>query len=180
MNVWELFMIGLGLSMDAFAAAVAQGLQMKEARLARAVAVAGTFGLFQALMPVMGYLMGERFEARIVPIDHWIAFALLTFLGSKMLWDARDKGTPSAPGPLWLVGLATSMDALAVGVTFAFMRVAILPAAALIGMVTFSLSLTGVCLGNLFGARHEKSAQRLGGMLLMGMGVKLLLTHLLA
>ena len=188
MGIIELALIGVGLSMDAFAVAVCKGLGMKRLNLRQALVIALFFGGFQALMPVAGWLLGTGFQSYITPVDHWIAFALLAFIGGKMLWDAfreDDDGETSQAGEgrldlkeLAMLAVATSIDALAVGITFAFLQVDIVPAVSLIGAITLALSFAGVAIGHFFGARFEKPATIVGGVVLILIGCKILLEHL--
>ena len=185
MGFLELFLIGVGLSMDAFAVAVCKGLCMKRINRAHALVIALFFGGFQALMPTLGWILGTQFERYIVSFDHWIAFALLAFIGGKMIREAihedveEEKCTYGLDlKELLLLAIATSIDALAVGITFAFLRVSILPAASLIGITTFLLSLAGVVIGNRFGSRYKKKAEICGGVILILIGTKILLEHL--
>lgn len=187
MGFVELFLIGVSLSMDAFAVAVCKGLGMKRLNMRQALVIAAFFGGFQALMPVAGWALGTGFQSLIEPVDHWIAFGLLAFIGVKMLYDAFTEGGASAQEAedarldvreIALLAVATSIDALAVGVTFAFLQVDIAPAAALIGATTFVLSLGGVAIGHQFGSRFEKPATIAGGAVLILIGLKTLLEHL--
>lgn len=186
MSIGELWLIGIGLSMDAFAAAMCKGLGMKNLRWGQDAGIALLFGAFQGLMPLAGWLLGKRFEGYITPVDHWIAFALLTYIGGKMIWDALHEQPESEEQDesalnlkeLLILAVATSIDALAVGISFAFLQVNILPAATLIALTTFGLSLAGVAIGHQFGARFQTGAQIAGGGVLMLMGVKILLEHL--
>ena len=192
MGVLEILSIGVGLSMDAFAVALCKGLGMKRINYRHALVIALFFGAFQMLMPLIGWALGTQFERFITPIDHWIAFVLLAFIGAKMLVDAFRGGEDdsadangSAAGKLdlrelFMLAVATSIDALAVGITFAFLRVDILPASSLIGVTTFVISLAGVAVGNRFGARFEKPATIVGGVVLILIGVKILVEHLFA
>ena len=184
MNLWELFIIAVGLSMDAFAVSICKGLSVQRVSLRHAACAGLWFGGFQALMPLLGWLLGSRFQAAIERYDHWIAFVLLVFLGVNMLREARsgDQEECTDSSFAWRVmlamALATSIDALAVGVTFAFLRVHILPAILFIGCTTFLLSALGVRLGSVFGRRYRTAAEILGGVILIVMGVKILLEHL--
>ncbi len=188
MGIIELALIGAGLSMDAFAVSVCKGLGMKRLNMRQAFVIALFFGVFQAVMPVIGWVLGTGFQSYISPVDHWIAFALLAFIGGKMLFDAfhddeRDDDAASANAPLDLkeltmLAIATSIDALAVGITFAFLQVDIVPAVTLIGVITFALSFAGVAIGHFFGARFEKPATIVGGVVLILIGLKILLEHL--
>ncbi len=179
----ELIVIAVGLSMDAFAVAVCKGLSNKTVRK-RDLAVTGLwFGGFQALMPTVGYLLGKQFEQYIVSIDHWIAFLLLGLIGGNMIKEAVSGEEESVNASFCCkamlpLAVATSIDALAVGVTFAFLRVDILPAVLLIGVITFVCSAAGVKIGNIFGAKYKSKAELAGGIVLILMGVKILIEHL--
>ncbi len=181
MGFFELLLIAVGLSMDAFAVSICKGLSLKNLKKRHAALVGLYFGGFQFLMPVLGWALGYRFEHVIVSVDHWIAFGLLTVIGVSMIREARhadelddDLGFKT----MLLLALATSIDALAVGVTFAFLQVRILPAASLIGVTTFLLSVVGVYIGHLFGLRYKAKAEIAGGVILIFIGVKILLEHL--
>ena len=181
MGFFELLLIAVGLSMDAFAVSICKGLSLKNLKKRHAALVGLYFGGFQFLMPVLGWALGYRFEHVIVSVDHWIAFGLLTVIGVSMIREARhadelddDLGFKT----MLLLALATSIDALAVGVTFAFLQVRILPAASLIGVTTFLLSFVGVYIGHLFGLRYKAKAEIAGGVILIFIGVKILLEHL--
>lgn len=183
MTLFNLFLIAVGLSMDAFAVSVCKGLAMEKAPLKKAAVAGAWFGSFQALMPLIGYLLGSRFEKYITRIDHWIAFILLALIGINMIKEAFSKEEEKASSTMYfkemfLLAVATSIDALAVGITFAFLRVDILPAVSLIGITTFLLSIAGVKAGNLFGSRYKSKAELAGGILLILMGTKILLEHL--
>ena len=180
MELWELLLIGVGLSMDAFAVSICKGLTARQATLGRCLTAGAYFGGFQALMPLLGYLLGTRLEAFIVNVDHWIAFVLLGVIGFNMVREAgkQEEVDPSfGPGAMLPLALATSIDALAVGVTFACLRVEILPAIAIIGTTTLLLSGAGVKLGSVFGARYKAGAELAGGVVLILMGTKILLEH---
>lgn len=188
MAIWELLLIGVGLSMDAFAVAVCKGLSMRAMRYKKAFMTGGFFGVFQAMMPILGFLLGTQFKAYITPVDHWIAFALLAFIGGKMIYESKNGcGESEACGAdenafgmktLLLAAFATSIDALAVGVTFAFLDVSILPASLLIGCITFALSVLGVKLGQAFRGQLRINAGIVGGIVLVLMGLKIVLEHL--
>lgn len=187
MGFLELFFIGVGLSMDAFAVAVCQGLCMQRLRLRYACVIALFFGGFQALMPFVGWLLGAQFAGSIQSLDHWIAFVLLAFIGGKMVWEAlspQEEEQSCAVSEkldyrqLLLMAVATSIDALAVGVTFAFLNVPILPAITIIGCTTFCISLAGVAIGVLFGGKLQRWAELAGGVILVLLGCKILLEHL--
>ena len=182
MGFLELFLIGVGLSADAFAAAICKGLSMRKINYQQSGLVALFFGGFQALMPLIGWILGKQFEEYIVSVDHWIAFALLGYIGGKMVWDAfhDDDCCPVTFSirELLILAIATSIDALAVGVTFAFLKVEIFRAITIIGCTTFALSLVGVFIGNRFGSRYKNKATFAGGVILMFIGLKILLEHL--
>ena len=181
MKVWELFVIAVGLSMDAFAVSICKGLSTKDVQREHMVVTGLYFGGFQALMPLAGYLLGSRFQSMIQRVDHWIAFVLLALIGANMVRESRGEAEhlddSFTPGTMLPLAVATSIDALAVGVTFAFLNVRIIPAAALIGVTTFALSAIGVRLGNVFGTRYQARAELAGGIVLILMGVKILLEH---
>lgn len=188
MGFIELFVIGVGLSMDAFAVAVCKGPGMKMVNWRHAFVIALMFGGFQGLMPLIGWALGSQLTSLIEPVDHWIAFILLVFIGGKMLWDAfrGDDGCETCGcaeekldmRELLMMAVATSIDALAVGVTFAFLGVNVMAAVVVIGVTTFALSFVGVVAGNRFGARFEKPATIAGGVVLVLIGLKILLEHL--
>lgn len=183
MTLLNLFLIAVGLSMDAFAVSVCKGLAMEKASLKNAAVAGLWFGGFQALMPLLGYLLGSRFERYITHIDHWIAFILLALIGGNMIRGSFSKEEEKTSGTMYfkemfLLAIATSIDALAVGITFAFLRVDILPAVGFIGVITFVLSAAGVKVGNIFGSRYKSRAELAGGILLVLMGLKILLEHL--
>ncbi len=183
MNTMTLFIIAVGLSMDAFAVAICKGLAMKKITIGKAVIVGLWFGGFQGLMPLLGYLLGTRFEKYITSIDHWIAFALLSLIGLSMIKEALSKedecpNDSLAPKVMLLLAVATSIDALAVGVTFAFLKVNIVSAVCFIGVITFTLSMIGVKAGNVFGIRYKSKAELTGGIILILMGLKILLEHM--
>ncbi len=193
MGFLETFLIGVGLSMDAFAVAVCKGLGMKKINWRHTLIIALFFGGFQALMPLLGWALGTQFASFITPIDHWIAFGLLAFIGGKMLIDAfkGEGGCDEACGcgedeprldikELVMLAVATSIDALAVGITFAFFGVNIWLAILIIGVTTFVLSFAGVAIGNQFGSRFEKPATIAGGVVLILIGAKILVEHLFA
>ena len=237
MGLAEIFFIGVGLSMDAFAVAIAKGLSMRRVVWRQALVIALFFGAFQAIMPTLGWALGTQFARFVTPVDHWIAFGLLAYVGGKMLFDAfhgsdadadgaaaaeemdgvaeaaaaggdadagdgaaaaavgedtdSDGGADDAPrdvppappldiGELFMLAIATSIDALATGITFAFLDVDILLAACLIGCTTFVISLFGVVVGNQFGSRWERPSTIAGGVVLIAIGVKVLVEHLFA
>ena len=184
MDIISLLLLAVGLSMDAFAVSVCKGLALKKVSLRHMCIVGAWFGGFQALMPSLGYLLGSRFEQYITAIDHWIAFILLVLIGANMIREALSKeeaeeaNASLAFKTMLLMAVATSIDALAVGITFAFLSVHIVPAALTIGATTFLLSAAGVKVGSVFGLRYKKRAEIAGGLILCLLGVKILLEHL--
>jgi len=184
MEISELFILSVALGMDAFAVSICKGLAMPKMRWRRAFVVGAYFGSFQALMPCIGYYLGVGFEDKIKNMDHWIAFGLLCFIGVKMIKEAIKEQEENIDDSISFksmvfLAIATSIDALAVGVTFAFLRVNILQAIIAIGVITFCLCIWGVKIGNVFGDKHKKKAELAGGIILIFMGVKILLEHLL-
>lgn len=183
MGLIELFLIAVGLSMDAFAVSVCKGLAMPKCTFKKAAIVGLWFGGFQALMPTIGYILGAQFQEAIASIDHWIAFVLLALIGGNMIHEALDNDEEEADASLdvktmFLLAVATSIDALAIGITFAFLKVNIIPAVCFIGIVTFIISFAGVKIGNVFGARYKNKAEIVGGVILILLGLKILLEHL--
>ena len=183
MGFFELFLIGIGLSMDAFAVAICKGLGMERINKRDTLLLALFFGGFQALMPTLGFLLGYRFESFITSIDHWIAFILLALIGGNMIREALGKDDDNENDDFSFkamlpLAVATSIDALAVGVSFAFLGVHIVPAVTLIGCTTFVLTLAGGWVGNLFGSRYKSRAEFTGGVILILIGLKILLEHL--
>ena len=183
MTIFELIVIAVGLSMDAFAVSICKGLSVRRLRSRHNIICGLYFGGFQALMPVLGWLLGRQFEALIKNVDHWIAFVLLALIGANMIREAvkneeenlNDSFSPKTMLPL---AVATSIDALAVGVTFAFLDVMIVPAVSIIGVTTFIFSAAGVKIGNVFGAKYKSKAELVGGIVLVAMGIKILIEHL--
>lgn len=187
MGFVELLLIGVGLSMDAFAVAICKGLGMSRLNMKQAAVIALFFGAFQAIMPFIGWAAGSWLADLITPIDHWVAFALLAFVGGKMLWDAFHEEDDENPDQmdakldlkeLLMLAIATSIDALAVGITFAFLQTDIVSSVAIIGCTTFVISFAGVAVGHFFGARFERPATIVGGVVLILIGLKILLEHL--
>ena len=186
MGFVELLLLAIGLSMDAFAVSVCKGLSMKKASLKAGAICGAWFGGFQALMPLIGFFLGTMFAAAIESIDHWIAFGLLAIIGINMLKEAFSKecdceaeDADLSPKNMFVMAVATSIDALAVGISLAMTGgVNIVTAVLLIGVITFVLSAAGVKIGNVFGSRFEKKAQAAGGMILILLGIKILLEHL--
>jgi len=184
MSFFVLFALAIGLSMDAFAVAICIGLSSAKATLKIALIVGLYFGIFQAAMPLIGYFIASQFADMIISFDHWIAFGLLVFLGGKMIYGSfkkeefSEKETDISPKQMLPLAVATSIDALAVGVSFAFLQVNIVPAVLFIGITTFILSAAGVKIGNLFGVRFKSKAELAGGIILVLIGVNILLEHL--
>ena len=186
MSIIELLLIGIGLSMDAFAVSVCKGLGMTKLNKKNAFMIALFFGGFQALMPWLGWFIGSRFQKYIEQFDHWIAFGLLVFIGGQMIYESlkekeevETEGDQLDIGQLFLMAIATSIDALAIGVTFALLPgVNIWTSIALIGCTTFMISFAGVDIGFRFGNKYEKKAQIVGGVILIVLGIKILLEHL--
>lgn len=183
MSLIELFLIAVGLSMDAFAVAVCKGLAMPKMSWKGAAIVGLYFGGFQALMPFLGYLLGAGFNDAISAYDHWVAFILLALIGGNMIRESREDEEESLDASLSfrsmvLLAIATSIDALAVGVTLAFLDVPILSSVCFIGVVTFCLSLVGVKAGNVFGCKYKSKAEFVGGLVLILIGLKILLEHM--
>ncbi len=184
MSLFELFILALGLSMDAFAVSICKGLSMQKISIKHYLIIGVYFGSFQAGMPVLGYILGVQFKDYITNIDHWIAFILLALIGINMIKEALSTDEDEAMNDaldvktMLLLAIATSIDALAVGVTFAFLSVDIVPAVSFIGITTFTLSMIGVKIGNIFGEKFKSKAEFAGGIILILMGLKILLEHL--
>ena len=184
----ELFLLGVGLSMDAFAVSVCKGLGMRKLDKRQALIIGLYFGGFQALMPLIGWLLGSQFQQYITSIDHWIAFILLGFIGGKMMveavreWNEEETvevmDAPIDHKNMFVLAVATSIDALAVGITFAFLNTPIIEAITIIGITTMVLSIIGVIVGNFFGSRYKSKAEFIGGLILVLLGLKILLEHL--
>ena len=183
MSLLELFILAVGLSMDAFAVSVCKGLSVCRGSMKQAITVGIWFGGFQALMPFIGYLLGITFSSLITNVDHWIAFVLLAFIGFNMIRESRSEEENESNDrfdfkTMLPLAVATSIDALAVGVTFAFLQVNIVPAVSFIGCITFILSAIGLKAGNIIGAKNRSRAEFAGGLVLILMGIKILLEHL--
>lgn len=183
MSLFTLFITAVGLSMDAFAVSVCKGLAIKRIDWKKACTVGLWFGGFQALMPLLGYLLGSQFKQSVEAVDHWIAFVLLALIGVNMIKEALSKDEETADDSLavktmFLLAVATSIDALAVGITYAFLQVDIVPAVSFIGATTFILSAAGVKVGNVFGMKYKARAELAGGVILILIGLKILLEHL--
>ena len=183
MGLLELFLVAVGLSMDAFAVAVCKGLALRKVNWRQMALVGLWFGGFQALMPLLGYFVGVQFKDQITFIDHWIAFALLAVIGGNMVRESFSKEEECLDASLSVkamlpMAIATSIDATAVGVGFAFLAVNIGAAVSFIGVITFLLSMVGVKVGSLFGAKYKSKAELAGGVILILLGLKILLEHL--
>lgn len=183
MTILEILLIAIGLAMDAFAVSICKGLSMKKMSWKKALVIGAYFGIFQGVMPLIGYLLGASFENLVTKIDHWIAFGLLVFIGVNMLKEAFSKDSENCNDKvdfttMFVLAIATSIDALAVGITFAFLNVNILSSAIIIAITTFIISLIGVKIGNKFGDKYEQKAEVVGGFILIFMGAKILLEHL--
>ena len=184
MGLIELFFIAVGLSMDAFAVSICKGLACREQNLRHNLLAGLYFGGFQGLMPAIGWLLGVRFSAAITSIDHWIAFVLLCFIGGSMIRESRSEEDEEEmdasfrPKEMLTMAVATSIDALAVGVTFAFLQVSLIPAVSTIGIITFLISVLGVKVGNVFGTKYKSKAEFTGGFILILIGGKILIEHL--
>ena len=184
----ELFLLGIGLAMDAFAVSVCKGLGMRKLNKKQALIIGLYFGGFQASMPLIGWLLGSQFQKYITSIDHWIAFILLSFIGGKMMIEAirewnEEETVDVMDAPLdhknmLVLAVATSIDALAVGITFAFLDTPIIEAITIIGITTMVISIIGVVVGNFFGSRYKSKAEFIGGLILVLLGLKILLEHL--
>ena len=183
MGLIEIIFIGIGLAMDAFAVSVCKGLSMKKINWKNAIIIAIYFGIFQALMPVVGYFLGTAFSSIVESVDHWIAFILLAAIGGNMIKESTDDEVEKRNDnvdfrTMIVLAIATSIDALAVGVTFAFFKVNLILAIVLIGIITFALSILGVIIGNKFGDKLQNKAELTGGIILILIGLKILLEHL--
>jgi len=183
-GVAEIILIGLALGMDCFAVSICKGLSMKKMSWSKALVVGLYFGIFQGAMPVCGYLLGKRFESTVISVDHWIAFVLLGIIGSKMIYEALKKNEDECNEKVNFktmipLAIATSIDALAVGITFSVLQVNIILAVVIIGIISALLSIFGVKIGNIFGDKYKKRAEISGGIILILMGLKILLEHML-
>lgn len=186
MGFIELILLAIGLSMDAFAVAVCKGLNMRKVNYKHTLLIALFFGGFQAIMPLIGWVLGKQFEQYITSFDHWIAFGLLVLIGGKMIWEVfRGEDEEACVctqkfdlKELFILAIATSIDALAVGITFAFLQVNIWGPISLIGVTTFGLSIVGVMIGNKFGEKYKSKAELAGGIILILIGFKILIEHL--
>ncbi len=182
MQFWEIFILGVGLSMDAFAVAICKGLSSEKFSFKSAMIVGAWFGIFQALMPLIGYLLCGLVAEYIEVVDHWIAFVLLGFIGGKMIYEAikgeENKDASVAFAVMLPLAIGTSIDAMAAGITLAFSAVNIFAAIAVIGVTTFVFSAIGVKIGNIFGEKFKSKAEIFGGIVLIVLGAKILIEHL--
>ena len=184
MSIIEIALIGVGLAMDAFAVSICKGLAMRRMNYKKAIIIAAFFGVFQALMPALGYVLGTTFANKIAAIDHWIAFILLALSGANMIKEALSSDDDECQddslrlGDLIMLSIATSIDALAVGITFAFFNVSLLLSVSMIGIITFIICVIGVKVGNVFGEKYKSKAELAGGLILIVMGAKILIDHL--
>jgi putative Mn2+ efflux pump MntP len=184
MELFEIILIAVGLSMDAFAVSITLGLSVKKLKIKEALIPGVYFGFFQALMPLIGYFVGTFFAHKIQSFDHWIAFTLLVIIGGKMIKDSfskeedKVKENPFQFATMLLLAIATSIDALAVGVTFSFFEINIILAIIIIGFTTFCISIGGVKIGNVFGTKYKSKAEFIGGAVLVILGFKILIEHL--
>ena len=182
MGIVETSLIAIGLAMDAFSVAICKGLAMKKFEIKKAVIIALYFGIFQGVMPILGFLLGGTFKHTIEAYDHWVALVLLAIIGINMIREAFDKDEKvndevDFKSMIWLA-IATSIDALTVGITFSFLNINIWFASILIAMITYVLSIFGVMIGNKFGCKYKAKAEVVGGIILLLMGVKIVLEHL--
>lgn len=183
MDLLTLLTLAVGLAMDAFAVSICKGLAMREKVLKKGIIVGLWFGGFQALMPTIGFFLGTQFKDQITLIDHWIAFVLLGLIGINMVKEALSNDEEQADDSIavkemFMLAVATSIDALAVGITFAFLNVHIVSAASMIGVCTFLISFAGVKIGNIFGTKYKSKAELAGGIILILLGFKILFEHL--
>jgi len=182
MSIFELFVLAFALAMDAFAVSITKGLSLSKMNWKKALITGLYFGVFQAIMPLIGFLLGSQFDHLIKDIDHWIAFILLTLIGLNMIKEAFGEEENCNPDfsfkAMIPLAIATSIDALAIGVTFAFLNVNILYAITIIGVTTFLISMLGVKIGHVFGVRYKSKAEIAGGVILIFIGLKILLEHL--
>ena len=184
MSIIEIALIGVGLAMDAFAVSICKGLAMRRMNYKKAIIIAAFFGVFQALMPTLGYVLGTTFANKIAAIDHWIAFILLALIGANMIKEALSSDDDECQddslrlGDLIMLSIATSIDALAVGITFAFFNVSLLLSVSMIGIITFIICVIGVKVGNVFGEKYKSKAELAVGLILIVMGAKILIDHL--
>lgn len=182
MTPTAIVLIGFGLALDAFAVSITSGIAIQRLRVRHAMLIAAFFGIFQAVMPLLGWGLGIFTQDLVAAYDHWIAFALLTFVGGKMIYEAFQLQDEKNFNPLnihilFMLAVATSIDAFAVGLSLSCLRVGIILPAAVIGLITFALSFAGSYIGSFFGHLFENKLEILGGLILVGMGIKILLQH---
>ncbi len=183
MSIIEILLISIGLAMDAFAVSICKGLAMNKMSWKKAIVIGLYFGIFQATMPIIGFYLGVSFEELVTSVDHWIAFGLLAFIGGNMIKEAFDKESEEVNDDtsikkMILLSIATSIDALAVGITFALLDIDLILSVLIIGIITFILSIIGVKIGNKFGMKYKTKAELSGGVILILLGVKILFEHL--
>lgn len=181
MSFFEILMIGVGLSMDAFAVSICKGLSVGKIKLKHMLSAGLWFGGFQALMPLIGYFLGTSFEKYVSAVDHWIAFVLLVLIGANMIKESREEEKQNDSfsfKTMLMLAIATSIDALAIGITFAFLQVNIISSVTIIGITTFLFSVAGIKIGSIFGTKYKSKAEILGGLVLIGIGIKILIEHL--
>ena len=179
----ELIILSISLAMDAFAVSICKGLNINKTKVKEPIIIGIYFGLFQAIMPLIGFILGKTFESYIISIDHWLSFIILVSIGISMIYEAIINDNDSYNSKTNIktmipLAVATSIDALAVGITFAFLKVDIIVAILIIGIITFTLSFIGVKIGNIFGDKHQNIAKIIGGTILITIGIKILLEHL--
>ena len=185
MSFWEILLLAVGVSMDAFAVSIGKGLTAQRASWREALTVGLWFGGFQALMPVIGYFLGISFAELVTRVDHWIAFGLLLLIGGNMIREALRKNDGNEPADgsfgfkvMFVLAIATSIDALALGISFAFLQTPLWSSVGIIGLTTFAFSVVGLLIGKKVGDRFHKGAEILGGLILIAIGVKILIEHL--
>lgn len=184
MSLWELFVIAVGLSMDAFAVSICKGLSVRRCTFRHMLICGLYFGVFQGAMPLIGYILGSQFESMVTVIAPYVAFALLGFIGLNMIRESREEEAECCTDDFSMramvpLAVATSIDALAVGVSFAFLQVSIVPAVSFIGVITLLCCIFGVKIGSIFGSKYKSKAEFFGGVVLIAMGIKILLEHLI-
>lgn len=184
MSFIEVFLIGVGLAMDAFAVSICKGLSIKKTSYKNVITIALYFSIFQALMPLIGYLIGSTFESLITTIDHWLAFILLNIIGINMIKESKTENSETINDKvdfktMFVLAIATSIDALTIGITFAFLKTNIFNNILTIGITTFIITSIGVLIGKKFGSKYEKKSQILGGLILIFMGIKILIDHII-
>lgn len=183
MSLLEILLISIGLAMDAFAVSICKGLAMRKMNWKKAIIIGLYFGIFQAIMPIIGYYIGGSFQSLVTNIDHWIILGLLVFIGGNMIKESFENEKAEANDnidikTMMILAIATSIDALAVGITFAFFEIDLISVVLAIGIITFILSVIGVKIGNKFGAKYERKSEFVGGLILIIIGIKVLMEHL--